>query len=324
MQLTQPFLQLPISFCADTLAAEVDALPASAWEPHPTGFVGNEAVRLVTPEGKPTDALTGPMAPTEQLLRCPYIMEVMAELGGVWGRSRLMGLAPGADVPTHVDVHYYWRTHLRIHIPVITNPGVRFTCDDETIHMAAGETWLFDSFRRHGVQNKWTERRVHLVLDTVGGDRLWDLIDAAQSGDATPGGTDTLLPGQRKGEALAFEQVNSPKVMSPWEIRCHIAYLAEQVVPDPSLDRVMKRLEQFTCVWAAAWARFGEGDEGLPTYREMIATLRHDLKEIGGGHIVLRNDRTLYFALSQLVVANAIAAPAAEKLVASHGQRLAS
>ena len=32
-------------------------------------------------------------------------------LGGVWGRSRLMALAPGAEVPAHVDAHYYWRTH---------------------------------------------------------------------------------------------------------------------------------------------------------------------------------------------------------------------
>ena len=42
----------------------------------------------------------------------------MAELNCTWGRSRLMGLEPGAVVPKHVDVHYYWRTHLRIHVPV--------------------------------------------------------------------------------------------------------------------------------------------------------------------------------------------------------------
>ena len=45
MQLKKPFLKLPIRFDADALAAEVSALPATAWTPHPTGFVGNEAVR---------------------------------------------------------------------------------------------------------------------------------------------------------------------------------------------------------------------------------------------------------------------------------------
>ena len=110
----------------------------SAWVPHATGFPGNEAVRLVTVMGQPTDAFEGPMRPTEHLARCPYIMEVMAELGGVWGRSRLMGLGAGAEVPEHVDAHYHWRTHLRIHIPMITNPQVEFTCGGETVHMAPG------------------------------------------------------------------------------------------------------------------------------------------------------------------------------------------
>ena len=209
MRLTQPLLQLPIRFDSDALAAEVRALPASAWDPHPTGFVGNEAVRLVTPHGELTDAIEGPMAPTEHLRRCPRILAVMAELGGVWGRSRLMALAPGAEVPAHVDAHYYWRTHLRIHIPVITNPGVIFTCGDAQAHLAAGECWVFDSFRWHDVQNKGTERRIHLVLDTVGGERIADLVDAAQAG-ASPG------PAPAAG-TLVFERVNAPEVMSPWE-----------------------------------------------------------------------------------------------------------
>ena len=78
-----------------------------------------------------------------------------------------MGLGPGAEVPEHVDSHYHWRTHLRIHVPIITSPKVEFTCGGETVHMAQGECWLFDSFRWHEVHNRGTERRVHLVLDTV-------------------------------------------------------------------------------------------------------------------------------------------------------------
>ena len=45
--------------------------------------------------------------------------------------------------------------------------AVEFTCGGETVHMARGECWVFDSFRWHRVENGWTERRVHLVLDTV-------------------------------------------------------------------------------------------------------------------------------------------------------------
>ena len=133
---------------------------------------------LITPGGAVTDGFEGAMAATSSLRSCPYIMEIMAELGCVWGRSRLMGLAPGREVPPHVDSHYYWRTHHRLHIPVITNPGVSFNCGDQTVHMAAGECWMFDSFRFHDVQNKGSEQRIHLVIDTVGGGRLFELIDA--------------------------------------------------------------------------------------------------------------------------------------------------
>src|ERR1700752_5064814 len=120
MHLDRPFLKLPIRFDADALATDVRALPKSAWVPHPTGFVGNEAVRLVTPGGEPTDELKGQMGPTEQLLVSPYIMQVMAEIGSVWGRSRLMGLGPGADVPQHIDIHYFWGAQRRVALPLLT------------------------------------------------------------------------------------------------------------------------------------------------------------------------------------------------------------
>lgn len=323
MRLDRPLLQLPIRFCADTLATEVLALPASAWQPHPTGFVGNEAVPLVTPGGTLNDMFDGPMGPTEALLQCPYIMQIMAEIGAVWGRSRLMALAPGAEVPPHADSHYYWRTHHRLHIPVITNPGVIFTCDDQSVHMAAGECWMFDSFRWHDVQNKGSERRVHLVIDTVGGGQLWDLMEAAQAGTET---SRMLLPGERSGDGLAFEQVNSPRIMSPWEIRCHVAFVAEHAVPDPLLETVFKRLERFVEDWAAAWARFGTADEGLTTYRELIATTRRDLAALGGGHLVLRNEIELYHVLDQLVFTMAAAPPKATsfRAAAVGEQRLAS
>ena len=107
MRFDKPLLRLPITFCAQTLAAEVKALPASAWTPHPQGFVGNDAVPLVAADGGLNDRLRGVMAPTEHLAHCPYIAALMAELGGVWGRSRLMGLGAGAEVPDHVDTNYY-------------------------------------------------------------------------------------------------------------------------------------------------------------------------------------------------------------------------
>ena len=317
MRLTQPFLKLPIRFDGETLEREVRALPPQAWVPHATGFPGNEAVRLVTVNGQPTDAFEGPMRPTEHLGTCPYIQKVMAELGGVWGRSRLMGLGAGAEVPEHVDSHYHWRTHLRIHVPVITNSKVEFTCGGETVHMAPGECWVFDSFRWHEVHNRGPERRVHLVLDTVVTEHLWDLIDAAQSG-----ATDAKLrpPDEAAPEPLLFEQVNAPGVMSPWEIRCHLAFLAEQAETHPELAAVTRRLDRFADAWASLWARFGPSDEGLAEYRQLAARTRTEVDALGAKDIRLRNELELSFVLDQLVFAMAVA----ERPAATIPARLAS
>jgi len=305
MRLGKPLLQLPIRFDAEKLAAEVKGLPQSAWMPHPTGFTGNDAVPLVSPGGALTDAFEGPMGPTEHLDRCPYIMGAMAELDGTWGRSRLMGLAPGAVVPTHIDVHYYWRTHLRIHIPVITNPGVLFTCNGETVHMKAGECWVFDSFALHDVKNQGSERRVHLVLDTVGGERLWDLVAAASTGSGpAPAIWKASTGGAHK--PLAYEQINRPKVMSPWEMRRHIDYVFEHAPADARDEPLARRLDRFISAWHAAWARFGTSDEGLPTYHALIERMRGELKSSNTNQIVLSNNQGLTFVIDALVLWNAV------------------
>ena len=323
MELGRPLVKLPIRFDAEALATEVRALPASAWVAHPTGFAGNEAVRLITPGGRPTDDLGGEMGPTEQLLACPYIMQIMAAVGAVWGRSRLMGLGPGADVPPHIDSHYYWRTHWRIHIPVITNPAVTFTCGAETVHMEAGDCWVFDSFRTHTVRNGGDEQRIHLVLDTVGGGRLRELIEAGERGG---GEVEFVTPGAAPPGALAYERVNSPSVMSPWEIRAHLSFLAERALPNPVLGPVIKRLDDFAADWAAVWARYEADEAGWPDYLELLEALKHDLTTIGGAQIQLRNKLRLYLVLDHMVLLNLFGDPAAvaAKAAQKPRQRLAS
>jgi hypothetical protein len=302
MRFDTPFIKLPIQFDAATLEREVRALPAQSWVPHPTGFPGNEAVRLVTVNGQPSDSFDGPMRPTENLARLPYIQQVMGELDGVWSRSRLMGLGAGAEVPEHVDSHYHWRTHTRIHVPVITNPKVLFTCGDETLHMAPGECWLFDSFRFHRVENGWTERRVHLVLDTVMTDSLRTLIDAARVGTESR----LVAPGQPVLNPLRFEQFNAPSIMSPWEIRCHLAYILEHAVDHPRLAEARERLERFADVWAAAWAQFGPSYQGVPVYRKLLVEVHGDIARIAGDEIELTNTVLLRTVLDSLILVPAL------------------
>jgi len=289
LQLKHPLLKLRTRYCADTLSAEVRALPPSAWLPHPGSYPGNDAVPLIGKDGQPSNAFYGRMLPTEHLRRCPYITEIMADIGAVWGRSRLMGLAPGAEVPPHVDVHYHWRTHMRVHIPVITNPGVVFTVGGKSVHMAPGECWVFDSFMLHDVQNRGSDKRIHLVLDTVGGGRLWELVkEAEEAGPADPE-PDVAKLGQGRSNELAFEQFNAPGVMSPWEIRCHIGYILEKAPAEPLLDRVFRRMDKFAEEWNGAWAQFGQSDLGIPTYQNLLSQVQRDLKTLPGAEVKLPN-----------------------------------
>ena len=306
MRLDRPLLKLPLRYDAAALAAEVAALPPSAWLPHPGKLPGNDAVPLVTPGGAITNGFAGPMAPTEHLAACPYIMAIMADLGAVWGRSRLMGLAPGSDVPEHVDVGYYWRTHLRVHVPIVTEPDVAFTAGGETVHMAAGECWVFDTFQMHKVRNAGSAKRIHLVLDTVGGERLWDLVAMAQAGQAV-----SILPSPGSGPAppIAYEQLNLPDVMSGWEIRCHIDYLLGLAPAGLATDAVALRLERFASGWMAIWAEHGADPAGLPGYRRLLDGVRDDMRTLRAGSILLSNQVPLDRALNELIFL--VAAPAA-------------
>lgn len=302
MQFDKPFIRIPLTFDGDALAAEVRALPEEAWVEHPDGFAGNNAVRLVTPGGQPVDAAIGPMGPTSWLEACPYIREIMAELDAVWGRSRLMGLAPGAEVPDHVDIHYYWQTHIRLHIPVITHPDVQFTCDGETIHMAPGECWTFDSFRRHGVRNRSDIHRVHLVLDTVGGSALGELIAAADDGASNR----RVGRGDGAERKLRFEQVNSPEVMSPWEMSCHVRTLAERTPDQPGREKIFACLDRLIDEWRGLWAEYGASDAGLPAYQECLSRHRTALAATQPLRVLMQSGALLTGAVERLLLLNAI------------------
>src|SRR3954447_4703378 len=151
MRLDHPFIRLALRVDSALLAAEVAALPESAWRPHPEGAPGNTAAPLVATDGDPNDdSVTGPMQPTPHLAQMPYHRCVLASLGAPIGRSRLMRVASEGVLASHVDTNRYWQERLRVHVPVTTDASVRFTCDDADVHMAPGEAWVFDTWRRHG------------------------------------------------------------------------------------------------------------------------------------------------------------------------------
>jgi hypothetical protein len=310
MKLQYPFMQLPVSFDAAALAAEIGAIDESEWRPHPQGYAGNDALTLVTTDGDPdSDAVAGAMRATRHLDRCPYLQQVLHSIGATWGRTRLMRLSGQAEVTPHVDVNYYWRERVRVHVPIVTQPTVRFTCGDAQINMRAGECWIFDTWRTHNVVNDHSLARIHLVADTVGGMGFWQLV--ARARPHTRVGADWpakfVAPDPHAQSPLDFESENVPEVMTPWELRQHVAFGLSEAVPHRNGPPIQQRLLLFVRDWHGLWSAHGKSREGWPRYRALLDAARRDVLALGAHQIVLQNTVGLMQALDAWVFQVALA-----------------
>jgi len=283
MRLATEFIKLPLRFDAERLAADVARIEEPAWRPHPQGHPGNSALPLIAVGGDPlNDAAKGPMRPTPHLARLPYVRQVLAAFQSVFGRTRLMRLDGNAEAVAHTDVNYYWMQRVRIHVPVVTEPGVRFLCGDREVHMAAGEPWIFDTWKRHNVLNPNPTRRIHLVADTTGSAAFWDLV-------ARSGGEPRFIPFEAAADPeIATETVNLPVVMTPWEQETLLTpLLAELTAPSPELRSEAQR---FCLDWRSLWSRWGESPEGWPAYRARLDSFAARLRAFAGLRLVNGQD----------------------------------
>lgn len=290
MKLDTEFVKLPLLFDADRLAEEVAAVPEEEWRPHPQGHPGNSALPLIAAGGDPgNDATKGPMRPTPHLSRSPYLRQVLAAFGTVLGRTRLMRLDGNAAATPHADVNYYWMQRVRIHVPVVTQPEVKFLCGSREVHMAAGEAWIFDTWSTHNVLNPYPTRRIHLVADTVGSAAFWDLAARGERpfGGGTAGSPALLVPFTAdRAPELTFETVNQPVVMSPWEQESMLASFVEDLVtgdaPPALAAELMGEVERFRRDWRALWAAHGEAPAGWPSYRDLLDQLQERTARFAG------------------------------------------
>ena len=287
MKLAREFIRLPLSFDAARLAEEVQALPGEAWQSHPTGYKGNSAVPLISVRGESNDIFSGPMAETVWLKQSPYLRQVLASFQVVFGRSRLMGLAGGQEVPRHSDSNYHWFTRVRIHVPLITFPEVMFHCHDKAIHMAAGEAWVFDNWRVHRVENPSDGFRVHLVADTVGSSIFWAMIE--QSLKHAPDQLDTqLVPFRAQASPqLMLEQFNTLDVMHPGEMELLTEDLVADLLASTGSPNSEELTRQFTSAvrgfyqdWKGIWCVFGSTRAGWSLYENRRDRLLAELQAI--------------------------------------------
>ena len=291
MKLAFPFIQLPLRYDSAALAAELDAVNESEWRPHPQGFPGNSALPLVAVNGDPdNDGLVGPMRPTPYLQRLPYLSDVLRSLGAVWGRTRLMRLSGQAEVSPHIDQAYYWAERMRVHVPIITQPKVTFYCGDSSLHMAAGECWIFDTWRLHRVHNDGDNVRIHLVADTIGGEGFWELMKLSRPAHVGKNRWPVrdVAPGSVPATPLQFETMNVPRVMTPWELDSHLRFLFGEMQPSQAVNDASGPTLEFVRNWQATWSRFGDAEEGFADYRRVLDRYVGQMQRFAS-QMILRN-----------------------------------
>lgn len=313
MKLSQPFFQLPVHFDVARLQAEVSALPPEAWIAHPDNVPGNSAARLISAGGAETDAFHGQMLPTRWLDAMPYVRQILAGFGVVWSRSRLMRLAPGTDVPEHADINYQWHTRVRVHIPVFTTPEVRFHCDGQSVHMAAGEAWIFDNWRRHHVENRAATDRIHLVADTTGTAAFWQFA----CGEMPPREqwrTVGWQPGN--GLQLLTETAQRAPVMPAAEVQLLVDDLcAELAARTPEAKaravRFDRLLKSFVQDWRQLCALYGTsgdtGGQGRADFLRLAGAVREAARPLADGLVMRTNQASALLVLEKRVLQHLVA-----------------
>jgi len=100
----------------------------------------------------------------------PVMNDIISRLyppGGTVIRAMAAKLLAGKKITPHVDKHQSFHKGHRIHIPITTNPRVRFMIDGQPYQFKLGEAYEINNQKKHSVMNKGNEDRITFIFDYV-------------------------------------------------------------------------------------------------------------------------------------------------------------
>lgn len=96
----------------------------------------------------------------------PLILDLMRCVEGVrLGRVIISRLAPGCEIPEHVDQGAPATYYSRYHMALQSYPGALNHSGGEVITYRPGEFWWFDNRAPHSVVNNSADDRIAIVMD---------------------------------------------------------------------------------------------------------------------------------------------------------------
>lgn len=87
--------------------------------------------------------------------------------GGAIIRAMAAKLLAGGKIRPHRDSHPSFHHGHRIHVPITTNPRVRFIIDGRPYRFEVGQAYELNNQLMHSVANKGSEDRITFIFDYV-------------------------------------------------------------------------------------------------------------------------------------------------------------
>jgi len=100
----------------------------------------------------------------------PLMNDIISRLyppGGTVIRAMAAKLLAGKKIIPHIDRHVSFHKGHRIHIPITSNPRVRFMIDGQPYQFKVGEAYEINNQKMHSVMNKGKEDRITFIFDYV-------------------------------------------------------------------------------------------------------------------------------------------------------------
>ncbi len=290
MKLDAPFYKLPVRLDMPRLLEELRQFEPYEWKLDRLTYIGAGGysyINLVSHRGRANDIWDAPMRPSRYLERCPYLKQVLASFESPLAEVRIRRLLGSSSIPLHYDEGETVYNRLRTHIPIVTDPEVLFYCDDQPLHMRAGEVWLFDRLRMHKVINAGSAERIHLVFDTIPSARFRALVERAyQPFRAGSVEAEAQLIPYRPGENAVLETELTPPspVVHPGDLDVFVADLVTGLDSQDATKaaQLAAAVNDLRVEWRACYAVVGTDRSGWSRFREIATRVMARVRAIDG------------------------------------------
>ena len=102
----------------------------------------------------------------------PYLDKIISQVKKFYGYENLKltnvlftELKKGGIIPEHSDSGPMLTTNHRIHIPILSDPAVKFTLDHKDYYLEPGYGYEINNQLVHDVRNESNIDRIHMIID---------------------------------------------------------------------------------------------------------------------------------------------------------------